>query len=108
MTSTQEMRRLCSRLVRLEGRELGRVDPKPILNRIARLEGQLRGVRAMMESGRECEEIVGQLSACHSALESATKMVLIHYLEECITDGQTGGSDAELDRVAELIMKTRF
>ncbi len=83
-------------------------DARPILNRLSRLEGQIRGVRTMIESGRECDEIVGQLSACHSALESATKAVLLNYLRECIDGRETSDPRGEMDKVAELIMKTRF
>ncbi len=82
------------------------VDAKAIANRLARVEGQIRGVRGMIEGGRPCEEIVDQLSACHAALESATKAALLHYFEECLVEVEDPG--AALERVADLVMKTRF
>ncbi len=79
-----------------------------VLNRLARLEGQLRGVQKMIREDHECEDIIRQLSACHAALESSIKQVLLNYFQECLARGEHGNDGMTLDRLADLMMKTRF
>ncbi len=84
---------------------------KDILNRLSRLEGQVRGVMRMLDcENPDCEKIVGQLSAVHSALESATKLVVVHFLRECLEQSRDseGGEEDALKRVAGLLINTRF
>ncbi len=57
-----------------------------ILNKIARVEGQLRGVREMIEQGRECSEILTQLMATRAALESIALDLVDEYIEQCVSD----------------------
>ncbi len=83
-------------------------EKRSLINRLSRLEGQIRGVKKMIEEGRECEEIVSQLSAIHSALESATKRVLVSHLSECLGESGPGDEPRMMERIADLIMKTRL
>ncbi len=55
-----------------------------ILNKIARVEGQLRGIKEMVEEGRECGEILTQLMAARAALESVAVDLVDEYIEQCI------------------------
>ena len=81
-----------------------------IINRLSRLEGQIRGVRKMIEDQKECEAIVAQLSAVHSALEGATKMIIVGYFEECLLEAENNGAERKeaLDRLAALLLNTRL
>ncbi len=79
---------------------------KKIEHRLARLEGQVRGVRKMIGEERECTDIVRQLSAVHSALESATKEILVQYLRQCLQEEED--SEVALSRMADLIAGTRL
>ncbi len=83
---------------------------KKVLNRLSRLEGQIRGVRGMIKKEKDCEEIVAQLSAVHSALEGATKLVLVNFLQKCLEECQEGdqSEDDAFERLADLLLKTRF
>ncbi len=84
---------------------------KKILNRLARLEGQLKGIRAMVEQdNRECEAIVTQLSAVHAALENTTKMIVVAYLEECLQESEQKGEGRQeaLERITALLLQTRL
>ena len=68
-----------------------------ILNRLRRAQGQLSGVIAMIEQGRDCKDVVTQLAAVSRALDRAGFKIVATGLRECIT----GESDEPLD-VAEL------
>lgn len=84
---------------------------KKIINRLARLEGQIRGIRTMIEKdNKECEEIVTQLSAVHAALENTTKLIVVGYLEECLQESEHKGEERKeaLERIAALLLNTRL
>jgi DNA-binding FrmR family transcriptional regulator len=86
------------------------VNKNKVINRLSRLEGQIRGVRKMIEEEKECEAIVTQLSAVHSALEGATKMIIVGYFEECLQEAENNGAERKeaLDRLAALLLNTRL
>lgn len=62
-----------------------------VTKRLRRVEGQIRGVIAMLESGRDCAEVVTQLAAASHALDRAGFKVIASGLEQCLesTDAQT-------------------
>jgi CsoR family transcriptional regulator, copper-sensing transcriptional repressor len=82
---------------------------KNILARLRRVEGQIRGVQKMVESGKSCEEILIQVKAAQAALRSASGVMLKTYLSECHSSVQGANSVEALSRLhktAEVI--TRF
>ena len=83
---------------------------KEVMHRLSRLEGQIRGVRKMIEDGEECEKIVMQLSAAHSAMEGATKLIMVGFFRECLADSENKGEDRDtaLDRFFSLLLNTRM
>ena len=64
---------------------------KKLLDRLARIEGQVRGLRKMMEERRCCEDVLTQLLAARSGLEQASLLILDRHLEDCVL------SDASVD-----------
>jgi DNA-binding FrmR family transcriptional regulator len=61
-----------------------------------RIEGQVRGIQRMIDEGKECEDILVQVRAVRSALQSANKLILKRYMLRCYTDsvqGTQGGHD---------------
>ena len=76
---------------------------KNVLSRMKRIEGQVRGIQGMIEAGKDCEDILVQIRAVRSALQSANKEILKGYLHKCRTE--TGGkSDPEtLDRFIKVL-----
>lgn len=66
---------------------------KAVLNRLSRAIGHLESVKRMVESGRDCTDVLIQLAAVRSALNSTAKVILKDHLEHCITDANSG--DAE-------------
>ena len=71
-----------------------------VLNRLRRAHGQLAGVIAMIENGRECTDVVTQLAAVSRALDKAGFKIVATGLRECITGANKPG--AEPMTVAEL------
>ena len=59
----------------------------PVLNRLRRAQGQLAGVIAMIESGRDCTDIVTQLAAVSKALDRAGFKIVASGMRQCLTDG---------------------
>ena len=81
---------------------------KSVLNRLSRAIGHLTSVRGMIEEGRDCAEVLIQLSAVRSALKSTCEVILKDHLESCIIEAiKTGDTDAigELNNAIELLMK---
>ena len=63
-------------------------EEKQLLDRLARVEGQVRGLRKMLEEQRSCEDILTQLLAARSGLESAGLLVLDRHFDTCIFQGE--------------------
>lgn len=61
--------------------------------RLARIEGQVRGIRQMISDKRDCEEILMQLSSVSSAITSAAKTILCNHVEH-IVDGASDAADS--------------
>ena len=76
---------------------------RAVVNRLARAIGHLESVKRMVEEGRDCTEVLIQLAAVRSALNSTAKVILKDHMEHCITDA--GGDFAELAALNEAIDK---
>lgn len=59
---------------------------KAVLNRLSRAIGHLESVKRMVESGRDCSEVLTQLAAVRSALSNTAKIILKDHIEHCIVD----------------------
>ena len=59
---------------------------KAVLNRLSRAIGHLESVKRMVESGRDCSEVLTQLAAVRSALGSTAKIILKDHIEHCLVD----------------------
>jgi DNA-binding FrmR family transcriptional regulator len=58
---------------------------KALRDRLARAEGQIRGIARMLEEGRSCEEVVAQLLAVRTAIERIATEVVTTHIDECLT-----------------------
>jgi len=73
-----------------------------LLNRLARVEGQVRGVRKMVEDDRYCIDVVTQVSAVQAALDKIALGLLDGHARVCMQDGGGAPEDPE-ERVEELM-----
>lgn len=77
--------------------------------RLSRAEGQVRGVLKMMEEGKNCKDVVSQLSAVRSAIDKTLALVVAVNLEQCIMEEQEAGRDSSklVKEAVELLIKSR-
>jgi DNA-binding FrmR family transcriptional regulator len=78
---------------------------KDLLSRLARIEGQVKGVAKMVEAQRPCLEVLQQLASVQAAMKGVTKTVLRNYLERCATDAIRSGDTGVYDELMEAIYK---
>ena len=64
---------------------------KKVINRLARIEGQVRSIRGMVSSGRDCSEVLIQVAAARAALDQAGRVILEDHMEHCIVDALDEG-----------------
>ena len=76
---------------------------KAVINRLSRAIGHLESVKRMVESGRDCTEVLVQLAAVRSALNSIAKVILKDHLEHCVSDA--GADIQDLQALNEAIDK---
>ena len=76
-----------------------------VLNRLRRIEGQIRGIQRMVTEERTCEAIVTQLMAARAALDKASLHVMSHHIERCLLDPSGQASHAQLERIMSFFLK---
>lgn len=79
--------------------ELDPADLKPVINRLKRAQGQLAAVTRMVEEGRECKDVVTQLSAVSKALDRAGFAIIATGLEQCLTSEDASMDKAEMEKL---------
>lgn len=78
---------------------------KDLMNRLKRIEGQIRGVEGMLENGAYCTDILTQVSAITSALNSFNKVLLANHIKTCVADNIRQGNDEVIDELVTVIQK---
>ncbi|WP_210468130.1 metal-sensitive transcriptional regulator [Sporosarcina sp. 6E9] len=82
---------------------------KNVINRLKRIEGQIKGVLGMMEQGKDCREVVTQLSAARTAIDRTMGVIVSTNLEQCVRESVEKGEDTEnlVKEAVELLTKSR-
>lgn len=79
------------------------------VNRLKRIEGQVRAVIRMMEEGKDCKDVITQLSAVRSGVDRTIGVIVAANLIECVRNSE--GKDQEMDSLIEeamaLLVRTR-
>jgi len=78
---------------------------KKLCNRLSRIEGQVRGLREMLEKDVYCTDILIQVSAVNAALNSFSKELLGEHLRTCVADGIRQGNDEVIDELVGVLQK---
>ena len=76
---------------------------KAVLNRLSRAFGHLESIRRMVEEGRDCSEVLIQLSAVKAAINNTGKVILQDHIEHCIVDAVESGDKEALDELNKAI-----
>ena len=80
-------------------------EKKSLINRLNRIEGQIRGIRAMVEKDAYCADILVQSSAVGSAIGSFNRELLESHVRTCVAEGIKNGNDEKLDELMALLGK---
>lgn len=82
---------------------------KNTINRLKRLDGQIKGAIRMMEEGKDCREVVTQLSAARKAIDRAMGVIVSTNLEQCVRENieKGGATDTLVQEAVDLLIKSR-
>ena len=78
---------------------------RDLLNRLSRIEGQVRGVKGMVERNVYCVDILIQVAAINAALNSFNKVLLANHIRTCVADDIRAGKDDTLDELVSTLQK---
>ena len=81
---------------------------KKVIDRLSRIEGHIRGIKKMVEEGRDCPDLLHQLGAVKAAINRTGELILEDHIESCLIDAVNEGDSEEyvkelMDAVAKLI-----
>lgn len=78
---------------------------RSLLNRLNRIEGQIRGVKRMLEEDAYCIDILTQVSAANAALNSFTKVLLSEHIRTCVKEDIKSGNEETIDELLVTLQK---
>ncbi len=78
---------------------------KLLMNRLKRIEGQVRGVEKMLENDAYCPDILIQVSALNSALNSFNKVLLASHMKSCVVNDIRAGKDEVVDELVDTLQR---
>ncbi len=78
---------------------------KDLLNRLKRIEGQVRGVERMIEEDAYCTDVLIQVAAINAALNSFNKVLLGNHIRTCVAENIREGNDEVVDELVGVIQK---
>ena len=80
-------------------------EKKKLINRLSRLEGQIRGIRSMVENDAYCVDILTQSAAAKQAFNAFNKELLRRHIGGCVTRDIKAGDESTVDELMEIIGK---
>ncbi|OUQ12219.1 CsoR family transcriptional regulator [Lachnoclostridium sp. An14] len=80
-------------------------EEKALLNRLNRIEGQIRGIKNMVEEERYCIDILNQVSAVQAALNSFNRILLTDHIHSCVVERVEEGDTEVIDELCRAIQK---
>ncbi|WP_420314854.1 metal-sensing transcriptional repressor [Butyrivibrio fibrisolvens] len=88
-----------------KSKERAQKEYKDLINRLSRIEGQIRGIRGMIENDAYCVDVLTQVQAARSSLNSFSKVLLANHVKTCVKDDVMKGSDEKLVELIDLLQK---
>lgn len=80
-------------------------EKRALMNRLSRIEGQIRGVKSMIEEERYCVDILTQVAAVQAAFNGLTKEILASHIKGCVVKDIQDGNEDAVDELCELLKK---
>ena len=78
---------------------------RSLMNRLKRIEGQVRGIQSMLEKNAYCTDILTQVAAVNAALNSFNKVLLADHIRTCVADNIREGNDEVIDELMGTLKK---
>ncbi|MDO4438269.1 MAG: metal-sensing transcriptional repressor [Eubacteriales bacterium] len=78
---------------------------KSLINRLSRIEGQVRGIKAMLENDAYCTDILVQVAAVNAALNSFNKVLLAEHIRTCVAEDIKEGKEETIDELVTVLKK---
>lgn len=91
----------CSEKIKVRSEE----EYKSLQNRLSRIEGQIRGLRGMLEKNAYCTDILIQVSAVNAALNAFSRELLANHIRTCVVDDIRAGKDGTVDDLLAALQK---
>ena len=95
-----EIKECCCRTTRRSEEER-----KRLMNRLSRIEGQIRGIKGMLEKDAYCVDILTQSAAVTAAMNAFNRELLSDHIHSCVVRDIRAGDDAVVDELVALIQK---
>ncbi len=90
----------CEKRKHREGKEY-----KELINRLNRIEGQIRGIKKMVEDDRYCIDIINQVAAVSAAINSFNKVLLSEHIKSCVVEDIRQGNGDMVDELCDTLHK---
>lgn len=78
---------------------------KDLIHRLNRIEGQIRGIKGMVEKDAYCTDILVQVAAANAALNSFNKVLLANHIKTCVKQDILDGKDETVDELVKILQK---
>ena len=78
---------------------------KDLINRLSRIEGQIRGIKRMLDEDCYCPDIITQVAAANAALNSFNKVLLANHIRTCVAEDIREGKDETIDELVVTLQK---
>lgn len=95
-----ENKECCSRT-----KERSEKEYRDLINRLNRVEGQIRGIKKMVEGNAYCTDILIQVSAANAALNSFNKVLLAEHIRTCVAEDIRNGKEETTDELVAVLQK---
>ena len=86
-------------------KERSEAEYKSLINRLNRIEGQVRGIKRMIEENAYCTDILVQSSAVNAAVNAFNKELLANHIKTCVADDIRAGKDETVDELVATLQK---
>jgi DNA-binding FrmR family transcriptional regulator len=91
----------CSHKTKKRGEE----EYRDLMNRLNRIEGQVRGIKGMVERDAYCTDVLMQVAAVTAALNSFNKVLMANHIRTCVADDIRAGKDETIDELVNTLQK---
>lgn len=78
---------------------------KDLIHRLSRIEGQIRGIKGMVERDAYCPEVLVQVAAANAALNSFNKVLLANHIRTCVAQDIKDGKEETIDELVTILQK---